>query len=92
MRRLQVVAGAMVVGAWIVGLILATGGRRPTDSVAGRGFVGQPSGHVNDRDVAHRRRRWGANHHEGCGRQLEGMMRRHDPVGAARPIATVVRG
>jgi hypothetical protein len=32
MRRLPVVAGAMVVGAWIVGLILATGGAKPTDS------------------------------------------------------------
>ena len=32
MRRRQVVAGATVVGAWIVGLIFATGGLKPTDS------------------------------------------------------------
>ena len=53
MRRRQVVAGAMVVGAWIVGLILATGGPKPMDWVADRDLIGQPLGHVNDRDVAH---------------------------------------
>jgi len=32
MRRRQVVAGATVVGAWIVGQIIATRGLKPTDS------------------------------------------------------------
>ena len=54
MRR-QVVAGPIVLGAWIVGLILATDGGLKADGfgVADRDLLGQPPGQVNDRDVAH---------------------------------------
>ena len=53
MRRPQVVAGAMVVGAWIVGLNLATVAQ--ADGFGSRSR-GQPPGQVNARDVASRRR------------------------------------
>ena len=50
MRRLQVVAGAVVV--WSLDRRPESRDGGPSRRIRGRGLVGQPPGQVNDRDVA----------------------------------------